>query len=1506
MKKCFICIILSIFMLFSLMPMAWAYVGDSPVVIYETYVAGGYYSGNYAPYQDSYVVLYNNSAEDVDLTGWSLIYMERNSDDLLPENKISLSGYIYANRFYVIKLNPCSAASNPPEGIPLDFPMINISDTTVITNRSHGKFALCDDTIGSAQTVNSTDSFVVDFLGYGSPNDYLGAPNSGMSVKKILRRVSPIMPSTNNLTDFDVFDIEGYVNVVKYNTDSTLETLETNSTVLIYETYVAGGYASSSNPAPYQDSYVVLYNNSAENVDLTGWSLIYAERNSNLIEANNTVPLSGFIGAYRFYVIKLNPCSDATDPPTGDPLDFPMINISGTTVITNRSAGKFALCDDTAGSAQTVNSTDSFVVDFLGYGHANPTNSNYVDDFETAPNNDMSVKRILRRKPPVIDTNNNNQDFMMVDIANFTDIVYYDTHTTLEAIPVVQFSHTAGYYSNSFNLEITDDAGADIYYTTDGSDPTTSATRILYTGGIFIDDRTGSPTNLMNITGTTPALNSVASNGAYLWPPHTEVQVQGGDNYWIPMDPTAQENLFNSVFKINTIRATAENANGQFSNVITGSFIVSQKSQAERFSLPIVSITTDKDNLYNLDTGLFMNYDERGSDWQRNVYTEFFETDGSIAFEGNMGLRINGGFTRAYPQKSLRLYATGQPVAYDLFQGNAEKANGQTLTEFNRFILRSSGNDWLSSAIRDSLWHTYTGQLDTIDFQAYRPCIAFINGEFWGMYDIRERYDDYYFATHYDISRGDVALLEGVLAYSNNSTTNLPEPPSFFNPDVYLSEGKAQDLTDFITSRNHIIVEDMTDPDLYKHFLDEFDIDNYIDYMISVIFSGNTDWPHNNVKIWRNSGSYNHIDNRWRFLMVDADFAFPTSLGADHNTLAWAMGELETVVYSGGEMLKSLMENDEFKRKFSARFAYLLDNFFVSEKMVEHLENLQYAVTTAIPEHRERWNLDIARWYSTSTTIKNRMRERPSAMRKNLYQTLDTVIFSCDPEMGEMVVNGTNIHNESEERYSAALLSGETAEVSITPKEGYRYLGANFVSETGTLTFTSSTFTFTPPAGGMVTAIFEKDIEMTVDPLVDSKYLHTLVVNPAGDLYGWGYAASNRMAPLSGTVTKPAFIRNGIKKASAGNGHSAVIDLEDIVHTIGNDQYGKMGHDEAITDKVFLENGSPLLAREVIAGYDNSYAIGLDNTLYGWGRNNNRQIHNTNTITEIRLPYVIAENVLSAAAGNANLYYVTNDYELYSRGASSDGRLGRGTSTTQNALVAADVRAVFASETEAFYITNNNELYGFGRNSDGTDINGTLGTATSVNTPTLIDTNVSTASASRTHLLYIKNDGSVWGRGRNTDNQISQDNGTDIYLTSIKIAENGLSVSAGRGTSHILTPIGSVKVLGSTQYRDASHGLSEGGINTPMELMTVTPVTTSKLSGGIITTDFMNYTGVAHTLRIYDADYSSLSLLNLAITPVLFPANEEIVMGYQTKHSGGNNKVLIWDDLRPLLPAVGY
>ena len=155
-------------------------------------------------------------------------------------------------------------------------------------------------------------------------------------------------------------------------------------------------------------------------------------------------------------------------------------------------------------------------------------------------------------------------------------------------------------------------------------------------------------------------------------------------------------------------------------------------------------------------------------------------------------------------------------------------------------------------------------QLDT---QASRPVVVFLNGEYWGIYTLQERYDEYYLQNHYGIAADHSVILR-------------QERRPF-------SEEKQGMKTHYSEMLRYIRENSLQDPQHYKYIQTQMDVDNYIDYLIAEIYAGNDDWPDNNIYIWRmKTDQYEPNapigqDGRWRWMLFDLDFGFGLKGGAE-------------------------------------------------------------------------------------------------------------------------------------------------------------------------------------------------------------------------------------------------------------------------------------------------------------------------------------------------------------------------------------------------------------------------------------------------------------------------------------------------------------------------------------------------------------------------------------------------------------------------------------------------
>jgi len=674
----------------------------------------------------------------------------------------------------------------------------------------------------------------------------------------------------------------------------------------------------------------------------------------------------------------------------------------------------------------------------------------------------------------------------------------------------VMFSQSGGLYESEFQLALsTNIENGIIHYTLDGSDPTSEAAQ--YDGAINIADRTNED-NLLSaiVTGSLgggggnfgggrnndnadmPAEMPEGDFPSDMTVP--ELAADGDTPRQMPMEDKAMEDNtkqppdmsgngrtggpgngggfgggststapVENVFKGSVVKAVVFSESGEMlTDIYVQSYFVSGDIFTRYGDLPIVSIVTDADNFYDDETGIYVNYNESGSDWERPVYFEMFEADGTSVISQNMGVRINGGTTRSLAQKALRFYAKSgydeenPTIKYELFEGLTTSYSDDILTTFKRIILRSSGNDNSGTLFRDALMQELVSDLN-VDTQASRPCVAFVNGEFWGIYNIRERYDDHYFANHYDIDTDNVAVLE----ISSKSST--PE----------INEGDESDLAFYNEMIAFFNSNSMTDGASYLKAQEYVDIDNLIDYYITNIYSGNTDWPANNNVFWRyktDNGGYDdtakwYMDGRFRWVIKDMDWGFGLMGQISSDTLAHAMNENSsgTGGRGGGNrgftsaestlMFRKLLENEEFLEKFINRFCDVMNTNYDTDTVVALINEMKAAIEPAIEEQSNRYPSSVSSVSSWESNIEKMIQfaqERTGYVQDFLQSRFSlpdvvTVTLNTDSAAGYIRINDTDITVDTRgvsnaSSWSGSYFGGTTQTFTAASLDGHTFV----------------------------------------------------------------------------------------------------------------------------------------------------------------------------------------------------------------------------------------------------------------------------------------------------------------------------------------------------------------------------------------------------------------------------------------------------------------------------------
>ena len=142
---------------------------------------------------------------------------------------------------------------------------------------------------------------------------------------------------------------------------------------------------------------------------------------------------------------------------------------------------------------------------------------------------------------------------------------------------------------------------------------------------------------------------------------------------------------------------------------------------------------------------------------------------------------------------------------------------------------------------------------------------------------------------------------------------------------------------------------------MYNKVAEMMDIDNFMSYMISQIFFANTDWPHNNVKIWKKKDG-----GKWRWILYDTDFGYNLyGTNYNHNSLSWALGEMPGTDPSNNPwstlLLRKLTTNDAFRQNFIDRFCIQLSSTFEYNRSAGILDSLAANISSEISYHKSKW-----------------------------------------------------------------------------------------------------------------------------------------------------------------------------------------------------------------------------------------------------------------------------------------------------------------------------------------------------------------------------------------------------------------------------------------------------------------------------------------------------------------------------------------------------------------------
>lgn len=466
---------------------------------------------------------------------------------------------------------------------------------------------------------------------------------------------------------------------------------------------------------------------------------------------------------------------------------------------------------------------------------------------------------------------------------------------TLDA-PV--FSVESGFYEAPFLLELTAEAGETIYYTTDGTLPTADSEK--YTEPVLIEDASGRENVYAAITGIS------------------------GEGDYQPEDRLDKGTL---------VRAVRMNGAGEVSEVSSRIYFVGYEKRSAYDRIKVMSIEAEPEDFFSHDRGIYVLGDdyEDYREWEtyrmgrsrsfaanfthpdktkeRRVKITLFDEDKNPMGEERIGVRIRGGASRKLRQKGFNFYV--------------REEYGEDVLGLGAKMLRTSGSiDTNVTMLRDVFNQSLVSG-ESLDTQPGEPCVVFLNGEFWGLYNLQARYGEEYYQEKYGIEKDNLIVVKR---------------------ETHVSAGEEEDLLLYQDLLNYAWTNDLSQPECYEAIGEMMDIRSFIEQYCFEIYIGNSDWPLNNVCCWRvreadASGDNPYADGRWRFGVYDTD----ESTGIyeegmctyDSNPFTeeahWAGSPFTTTLMS------KLLENESFRQEFRQTFYAMINKNFAYPQVHDKL-----------------------------------------------------------------------------------------------------------------------------------------------------------------------------------------------------------------------------------------------------------------------------------------------------------------------------------------------------------------------------------------------------------------------------------------------------------------------------------------------------------------------------------------------------------------------------------------
>jgi hypothetical protein len=445
------------------------------------------------------------------------------------------------------------------------------------------------------------------------------------------------------------------------------------------------------------------------------------------------------------------------------------------------------------------------------------------------------------------------------------------------------------------------------------------------------------------------------------------------------------------------------------------------------------------------------NFNQKGKEGERPATIEFIPGDENlVTLNQDVGIRLKGRSTRAQYQKSFNIRAREEygkkNIKYELIEGNMRSDGKGPVEKYKSFNLRNSGNDSENAKMRDVVIQELFKN-DLVDTQQNQYSIVFIDGEYWGIYQIYEEYNDNYIANNYDIDNENIIMVkEGKLEAGEEADSQI-----------------YQDAVDFIANN------DMSIPSNYQKATELYDMVGYALYCAFYAYVDVQDGYYRvgNYAMWRvknPDSSVPQADGRWRMMIYDTDLSFGGMWAGDggydsdvvrdilsvndpskaNQNQGFGMGNwfLQNI---GVKITASLLKNEEFKNMFINYLCDLKNIYFEPSRVDSVIDEKKNLLLPLVEEHYQRNGpakaIDnaVEDFSSKVESLRNSMQMRNKVFLGYIQEDFDfepavkVTVTANDFGMGKVVVNGIN---EFTKDYTGEYFKENILYITAVPNNG--------------------------------------------------------------------------------------------------------------------------------------------------------------------------------------------------------------------------------------------------------------------------------------------------------------------------------------------------------------------------------------------------------------------------------------------------------------------------------------